>query len=373
MGSAINKITQERLISLDVFRGFTICLMIVVNSPGLHDQIYSPLAHSDWNGVTTTDLVFPFFLFIVGVSAVLGLGKQVTSGLSEKTMVIKIIKRAAIIFALGILLNLFFSGFTSLRIPGVLQRIAIVFLICGLLFLKTDWKGQLKVGLMLLIGYWMAMVWIPVPGIGVGVLEPGKNLASWIDSQLIPFKMYKGTWDPEGLLSTLPALATAISGMLVGHIIKSNQDQKTQIIWIFLAGFLAFCFGSIWGWFFPMNKSIWTSSYVLYTSGIAAMTLASSIWFVDVMKFSKGLKLGIIFGANSIVAYMLHGVLKYPLYMLKFAVGETSYSVKSFIMESALSTGMDPKLASALWAFGFTSLCFVPIWVMYRKGIFIKV
>jgi predicted acyltransferase len=199
--------------------------MIVVNDPGSWEHIYWPLRHADWHGITITDFVFPFFLFIVGVSIVLSTHKQIAAGADKKKMRKKIWIRSIKIFALGLLLNLFPEfNFAELRIPGVLQRIAIVYLASALIFLSTDWKAQLKIAAALLVGYWLAMMLIPVPGLGAGVLEPGQNLAAWIDSMLMPGKMWQGTWDPEGILSTLPAIATGISGMLAGQLLKQDMS-----------------------------------------------------------------------------------------------------------------------------------------------------
>ena len=204
--------STKRLISLDMLRGLTIALMIVVNDPGSWQHLYWPLAHASWNGVTITDFVFPFFIFIVGVSIVLSSLKQLQGGADKQKMRKKIWIRSLKIFGLGLFLALFPEfNVMELRIPGVLQRIAIVYLVCALIGLSTGWKTQAKIAVSLLVGYWLAMVLIPVPEIGAGVLEPGKNLAAYIDNLVIPLRLYQGTWDPEGLLSTLPAICYRIN------------------------------------------------------------------------------------------------------------------------------------------------------------------
>ena len=231
--------SSQRLISLDMLRGLTIALMIVVNDPGSWQHLYWPLAHAEWHGVTITDFVYPFFIFIVGVSIVLSSSKQLDSGSDKKKMKKKIWIRSLKIFGLGILLSLFPEfNFLELRIPGVLQRIAICYLICAHIYLATDWKTQVRIGVISLVGYWLAMVLIPVPGIGAGVLEPGRNLAAWIDEMVIPLRLYRGNWDPEGLLSTIPAIVTGITGMLAGHLIKSDMDIQKKLNYMFFAGFL---------------------------------------------------------------------------------------------------------------------------------------
>ena len=248
----------KRLVSLDAFRGLTIAGMIIVNTPGSWGHVYSPLLHAYWHGITPTDLVFPFFLFIVGVSIALAYTKRIAADTPKKQMVRKVIRRSLIIFGLGIFLALFPKfDFANLRIPGVLQRIAIVFFVCALLFLNTGWKRQASIGLGLLIGYWLVMAIVPVPidevvrnAIETGEVlsasgmipvevpkvisgsfiaanyEPGINMEAWLDRQLIPGRIYQKTWDPEGLLSTLPSIATGISGMLVGTLLVSKLNLE---------------------------------------------------------------------------------------------------------------------------------------------------
>ncbi len=358
--------SNQRLISLDMLRGLTIALMIVVNDPGSWDHIYWPLAHAEWHGVTITDFVYPFFLFIVGVSIVLSSHKQISAGADKKKMRKKIWIRAIKIFALGIFLNLFPEfNFAELRIPGVLQRIAIVYLVCAMIFLSTDWKAQAKIAAAGLIGYWLVMVLIPVPGIGVGVLEPGKNLAAWIDSMLLPGKMWQGTWDPEGILSTIPAIVTGMTGMLAGQLIKQDMPIEKILNYLFLAGLLSVAGGYIWDLFFPINKNIWTSSYVLFTSGWATMALAACILLVDVHGYDRFTKFGVIYGSNAIVIYVFAGM--FP-WLLNDILG-----VKSFFFNGLVDIGMTPNLASALWAVVYTMICFIPAYILYKKKIFIKI
>ena len=248
-------LTNKRLVSLDVFRGLTIAGMIVVNTPGSWSHVYAPLRHAEWHGITPTDLIFPFFVFIVGVSITLAYTKKLKTNITKSKITAKIIRRSITIFLLGIFLALFPDfNFSELRIAGVLQRIAICFLVGALLFLNTDWKMQLRIGIGLLITYWLAMVLIPVPEFGAGVLESGKNLAAWIDSLFLPGKKYQGTWDPEGILSTFPAIATCISGMLVGKLLLSNQTQNQKLIWLFALGIFSLHYGQYLGLVFSNQQ-----------------------------------------------------------------------------------------------------------------------
>lgn len=355
---------RKRLVSLDAFRGFTIAAMILVNTPGSWDHVYPPLLHADWHGVTPTDYIFPFFIFIVGISVTLSYGKLLASGSSKTPLIWKTIKRSAIIFALGLLLWLFPSfDFSELRIPGVLQRIALVFLACALLFMFTTWKQQAIIGVAILLLYWAAMMWIPVPGAGAGVWEPGQNLAAWIDSLFIPGKMWQGTWDPEGILSTFPSIVTGISGMLVGRLISANSlSEERRMVWLFLAGFVAFAIGSAWGWVFPLNKNLWTSSFVLYTSGLAAMTFAFCYVVMEMLGYLKWARFGVIFGSNAITAYVLGSILPSLLPQLN------QWYTTMFI-----ETSDAPRFMSLLWAIAICVVCYIPIYFLYRKRIFIKI
>lgn len=371
MENRTDRVKGERLISLDAFRGFTIAAMIVVNDPGgSHHDAYPPLRHADWNGITPTDFIFPFFIFIVGVSIVLSYTKQQAKGVPRSRMVGKILKRSLIIFALGVFLNLFPDfNFAETRIPGVLQRIALAFLACALLFLYTTRRTQIWLGAVTLVAYWLLMTLVPVPGYGEPLLEPGKNLAAWLDSILIPGTMYQGTWDPEGVLSTFPSIVTGITGMLAGYLLLSDKTRERKIIWLFFGGFLAYALGNVWNWFFPINKNLWTSSYVLYTSGLAAMVLAAFYFFIDVLGYIRWTKPGVIFGSNAITAYVIAGLLPALLYF-SFGSGE---SINSLFMNGLTGMGWPPPFVSLLWALGFCLICYIPVYFLYKKKIFIKV
>ncbi len=358
----------SRLLSLDAFRGYTIAAMIIVNDPGSWSHVYAPLLHAKWNGATPTDLVFPFFLFIVGVSIALAFSKRLEKGSTGTDLMKKSIIRSIKIFALGIFLALFPEfNFMDIRIPGVLQRIAIVYLICSFIYLKLDTKKQIYLGVILLVGYWLMMTLIPVPEVGPANLEPGTNLAAWLDSVLIPGRMWQGTWDPEGLLSTIPAIGTGITGMLIGKLILSDKSLDHKIIWMFFLGFLVYLLGIAWGWIFPINKNLWTSSYVLYSSGLGAMALAAFIWFIDVLGNEKSARFGIIYGSNAITIYVLAGMLP----SLTNLGGDSS--LNSMFFNGLVNAGLAPKFVSLLWALLYCMVCFIPAYILYKKKIFIKV
>lgn len=362
---------MKRLVSLDFFRGLTIALMIVVNCPGSWNSVYPPFLHATWHGVTPTDLVFPFFLFIVGVSIALAYAGKKQSGSISSSTYLKIVKRTLIIFALGIFLALFPKfNFGDLRIAGVLQRIALVFLVCAFLYLKTSWRTQAYIGLACLLVYYVFMCFVPFGESAAGTLEPGDNFAAWIDRFITPGRMYRKTWDPEGLFSTIPAIGNGIAGMLIGRIIlEKKKSNHVKIIWIFTLGLIAFSTGYMWDYIFPANKHIWTSSFVLWTSGLAAMFLAASMWIIDELGYKKWTKLGVVFGMNAITAYVLHGVVL-RLFRLP-VIGDQS--IQAFWMSSLTNFGFAPKLASLLWALAYMLLIYLFVLILYRKKIFIKV
>ena len=358
---------MKRLLSLDFFRGLTIAGMIIVNDPGSWSHVYAPLRHAEWHGATPTDLVFPFFLFIVGVSISLSLSKRKGSS----NLYIKIFKRSAIIFLLGIFLALFPKfDFENLRIVGVLQRIALVYLVCAVLYLNTSHSTQLKTGIGLLVIYWITMAFIPFNGNLAGTLDPGNNFAAWIDSFIVPGRLYQETWDPEGFYSTLPAIATGISGMLCGKIILDNSNSlKDKIIKLFYWGAIVLIIGSFWDYIFPINKHIWTSSYVLYSSGLAMIVLAMSMWIIDEKKYTNNIKFGLVFGSNAITAYVLHGIV-WRLFQFPVING---VGFQKFWMDTGTSIGLPAKFVSFDWAIFYTLVIYFIVYQLYKRKIFIKV
>jgi predicted acyltransferase len=204
-------------------------------------------------------------------------------------------------------------------------------------------------------------------------MEPGRNLAAWVDSILLPGRMYQGTWDPEGILSTFPAIVTSITGMVAGRILISRNPAEKKLVILFSLGFLLFLAGGAWNWVFPLNKNLWTSSFVLFTSGLAMMALAAFIWVVDVLEYKKWCEVFVIFGTNAITAYVLHGLLKAPFILINVGGPGEERNIMGAFMERVTGFGVPDQLASLSWALLFTSLCFVPVWLLYRKKIFIRV
>lgn len=349
-------------------RGFTIAAMILVNFPGSDAYVFPPLRHTVWNGLTPTDLIAPFFLFIVGISIVLAYSKPVDE-IQKNKRYRKIVIRSLNIFAVGIFLNLLPDfNFSDLRYTGTLPRIAIVFLACAFLYLTTSLKQQVWIGGIILVAYWLAMTLIPTPGIGTVMLEPGANLAAWVDSKLLPGKMWQGTWDPEGILSTFPSIVSGITGLIAGHLLISNKSSEDKVIYLMVAGLLSTIAGYIWGLNFPVNENLWTSSFVLVTSGLASLILGAAYYVVDIKGYTRGTKPGIIFGANAIAVYVMADLFALIFYRLELG----SETLNSHAVNAFMAIGMTGEFASMLYALLFVGVNFIPAWVLFRRRIFIK-
>ncbi|OGR69278.1 MAG: hypothetical protein A2081_05520 [Elusimicrobia bacterium GWC2_61_19] len=366
---------NSRLLSLDVFRGLTIALMIIVNTPG-NREAYAQLDHAEWNGCTMTDLVFPFFLFIVGVSIVFSLARRLEKG-TTAGLVPQILKRALIIYAFGMVLNAIPNYHPStIRILGVLQRIAICYFFGSLLFIKTGLKTQIAVVAAALLGYWLAMTYIPVPGIGAGILTKEGSLASWLDRVVLGAHTYRGgVYDPEGLLSTIPSLATTLLGVFTGLWLRSGRTQFEKVRGMLAAGLVSAAAGWLWGLAFPLNKALWTSSYVLFTAGLALWLLAAIYWLVEMKGIKAWGRPFEVFGVNAIAAYML------PIFLLKFLVlyklpvagAAEPEQLRVIICDGVFGAWLSPLNASAAFAFSYMLLWLVPFWLLYRKKIIIKI
>lgn len=364
-----------RLLSLDAFRGITVAAMILVNNPGTWEAIYPPLRHAEWNGWTPTDLIFPFFLFIVGVSISLALARRVESGGAQRDLFLKIIKRTFIIFGLGLVIYGFpFYQLSMIRIPGVLQRIALCYLIAAILFLKTGWRAQALIASALLIVYWLAMMVIPVPGYGAGDLSKEGNLAAYIDRALLSGHLWTPVYDPEGLLSTVPAIATTIFGVLAGQWIGSRREQMEKVTGLFVAGAFAIIIGWAWGGLFPINKALWTSSYTVFTAGMALQFSALFYWLIDVKGYRRWATPFVVFGLNAIAIYALSSIIEIAIDVWKVTGrGGMPVSVKEFLYDQIFASWALPVNASLLWAVSYVLLWFGLAGLLYWRRIFIKV
>lgn len=362
----------QRLVSLDVFRGITIAGMVLVNNPGSWAHLYWPLQHASWHGWTPTDLVFPFFLFIVGVAITLAFGKRVERGGSTRDLYLKIIKRALIIFAIGLFLNGFpHFGLAEFRIPGVLQRIAVCYLFASIIFLNTKVRTQVAITIGLLLVYWFMLKFIPAPGYAAGDLTKEGSLPSYVDRVVFGKHVWSQAkvYDPEGLLSTIPALATTLMGVLTGHWLRTEKTRPEKAAGLFVVGAVCVAVGWAWNSFFPINKALWTSSYVVFTGGLALQFLALCYWLIDIKGYRRWAKPFEIFGLNAIALYVGAGLMASLLGEIK--VGETSLG--SWIYQHLFASWASPINASLAFAIAFVLVWLGLMWVLYRRKIFLKI
>lgn len=421
---------KERLISLDVFRGFTILLMTIVNNPGSWASIYPPLQHAEWHGCTPTDLVFPFFIFIMGTAIPFAMPTKHF----DFAVFNKIIVRSLRIFCLGLFLNYFsrieilglegipllilrlfitfavayallgnfslkiktylvfgifaillflayspIEAYQEVRIPGVLQRIGIVYFFTSLLFLKTNLRTQLLVAASLLLGYWILMAFVPVPGFGAANFEKGTNLAAWIDNSLLNGHLwsYSKTWDPEGILSTLPAIATGIFGMYVGQILNLQIPKIEILKKIGIVGILLVITGLIWNIVFPINKSLWTSSYVLYTAGIATLSLTILYYIIDVVNYKKWTKLFLIWGVNPMIVFFFSGIIPRVLSAIKIEnpeIAAEKINLQNYFYKFCIVPYFsNPLNASLTFALAYAVFWSIILWIFYKYKLIFKV
>jgi len=364
--------------SLDLFRGATIAGMILVNNGGDEPNSYWPLRHAKWNGWTPTDLVFPFFLFIVGVAMAFSFSSRLKRGESRQRLMGHVLWRGLVLFALGILLNGFPNQYhlASWRVYGVLQRIAICYVISAIFALWTNWRGWILTIVACLVGYWVLMRFVPVPGFGVPtrdipLLDPDRNLVAWLDRQLLAGHLYESTRDPEGLLSTIPALATSLLGLLTGQWLRSARSAKSKAVGMALFGLTGVLAGKILNLGFPINKKLWTSSYVIFTAGLALLCLALCYWIADIKQWrGPWTKPLLVFGMNAIAAFALSEATSSWLDQVQAAVG---MNWQEFIYRRVFAHLASPANASLLYALAYVLICWAAMWVLYRKGIFLKI
>jgi predicted acyltransferase len=434
---------QDRLISLDAFRGMTIAGMVLVNNPGTWSAIYGPLKHAEWHGITPTDYIFPFFLFIVGVAIPISLGKQIAEG-PDRRVYMKIISRSAAIFASGLAISAlplfvineseipwffkwiaamsiiaalyflylrkfrtasiligvwglivfgsYFAGwevtpynFATMRIPGVLQRIAVCYLIVSLIFLHTNWKQQTAIGVGLLLFYWLIMTRVPVPGCEIATIDDKAcNMAAFFDRVVLGVDhMWKAgkVYDPEGILSTIPAVVTTLSGVLTGTwLLRKNGGTEPRdhtkiekVAGLFFAGTILLAVGWAWSLVFPLNKALWTSSYVVYTSGLALLALAVCYFLIDFKGHKRWAKPFVIFGVNALALFVFSGIMARLLGIIKVAGPQgKEIPLQQWIFQNLFLTWAEPINASLAYAAVFILFWLFLMWLLYRRRIFIK-
>lgn len=360
---------KNRILSVDIFRGATILLMVLVNTPGTWSNVYGPFLHAQWHGYTPTDLVFPFFLFIVGTSIVFSYRNKEVNTDTYKKIIVRTLKLIGLGLFLGafIIKFPFFKAWENIRFPGVLQRIGVVFFFASILFINFKWKTLLGIAIALLIGYWLMMTLIPVEGVASTLERAPNNFANWLDVKVFGSHNYKPDYDPEGLLSTIPSIVSSLLGIFTGLILVSKQEKKATILMGIGGSFLII--GHLWDLVFPINKALWTSSFVLVTAGWANLILALIYYLTDV----KQIKFGSIFryaGANAIIIYFLSSFIS--KLMGQIQVGDTSlhgYLFQKIYVHDAISLEMSSLL------YGLTVVAFYAFlgYVLYQRKIFVKV
>ena len=375
-----------RLSSLDVFRGITIAAMILANMAGVADDVYRPLSHAQWHGCTPTDLIFPCFLFIVGVAMTFSLAKYTAQNKPTKAVYLRILRRTAILFILGLVLNGFWNqgvgtfDLSSIRLMGILQRIALTYLFASLIVLKLPRKSQWLVAGGLLIAYWLTMMYVPVPDYGAGVLTREGNFGAFIDRVIIPkAHLYKGDGfnflgDPEGLFSTIPAIVSVLAGYFTGQWIKDKKQASSQTSMdLVLFGLCCLVIAIIWDVSFPINKKIWTSSYVLFTSGWALMLLAACYELIEVRLIKRWSKPFEIMGLNAIALFVASVFLIKIIAKTQLGTGETAVSVYDWIYHNIFASWAGNFNGSFLFAFVTLLFWYGVAVLMYQKRWFIKV
>ena len=400
--------TSTRLVSLDVFRGLTVAGMLLVNNPGTWSAIYPPLRHADWHGWTPTDLIFPFFLFIVGITTQLSISGRRARGDDESAIRRQILRRGALIFLFGFLLS-GFPYFTwgavpgnpdpsfvdrivdrleTWRIMGVLQRIGIAYIVSALIATRATVRAQVIVTAALLIVYWLAMTVLPVPGAngapGALLLGRGETtLAGYVDRLVLDWSEYglgnhlwtgSRTWDPEGLLSTTGAIATALLGNLAGRWIARPTPLVERIAGMAAVGAIAMMVGLMWHWSFPINKSLWTGSYVVFTGGMACVSLATIMWLVEVQNVRWWTKPFVVYGLNPMVAFVGSGIMARLIYsIIKVELNGQRVALQSAVYQTAFASWLSPQNASLAFALAFVAFWFGVLSLLYRRGIVFRV
>lgn len=366
---------SKRILSVDIFRGLTIAAMILVNNPGTWSNIYPPFRHAEWHGLTPTDLIFPFFLFIVGMSITFAYSKKKVDNIPVDVYK-KIVSRTLKLIGLGLILAgfsmsfPFFKDLSTLRFPGVLQRIGLVFFVASLLFLHFNWKTLLGIFMGILVAYWLIMTQISFSG-SVPTLSKELNLATIVDQKILSLDHMWKVYDPEGIMSTIPAIGTTLFGIFLGMILlnksKSPQDKLKDFI---LIGVFALVIGYVWSLIFPLNKALWTSSYVLVTGGLASLIYALTFYIADILDHNEWGKPAIIFGSNAITVFFLSGIIARLFGMIKLPNGNSIHGTLYSILSSLVNL---PELSSLIYAIIVVLFYYLVALILYKKKIFIKV
>jgi predicted acyltransferase len=373
--------SSGRLLSVDVFRGLAVAGMILVDNPGDDTGAYWPIKHAEWNGWTPADLIFPSFLFLAGVSIVFSFRARLQRGESRQEILVHAIKRAIILFTLGLILNgIPTFHFSEWRIEGVLQRIAICYVLAAILTLWLDWRGQIAAIAICLAGYCAIMRFVPVPGFGVPgrdipFLDPDRNLVAWLDRKLFMGRLYDTTRDPEGIISTIPAIAPCLFGVLAGQWLTSARPPQIKASRMLLAGILGLVAGEIWNFWFPINKNLWTSSFVVFAAGFSLVALALLYWALEVQRWRGAwTKPMLVFGTNAILGFIADALVYGPGYGFT-APGPNGIRIPLHEWANARLLALTGSIQSASLLYSVLAVvfCWILLWLLYRKRIFIRI
>jgi predicted acyltransferase len=366
---------RRRLLALDAFRGLTVAAMILVNNPGAAAHGSAWLRHAEWHGWRFADLIFPAFLVIAGIAIPLSLAAQRAAGASRAALARRILTRTRIIFGLGLLLNaLPYFDWDIMRVPGVLQRIALCYGAAAFIALAGGVAGEALAAFALLALYWALLVLVPVPGGGAGVLAPGADLGSYVDRALMGHHLAHGTWDPEGLLSTLPAIATTLIGVLAGEWLLHRRAPSRAAAGLCAAGVACIAIGQLLGLWLPINKSLWTSSFAVFSAGTALLMLAACVWLIDGFGWRRWATPWIIFGSNPILAYGLSSLMTKLLHLIHVRGADgASITLQARIFDATFAPLAPPALASLLYATTYTLLWLAVMAALYRLNVRVKV
>lgn len=379
----------NRLLSLDVLRGITICFMIMVNNNGGSGAWWF-MEHARWNGLTPTDLVFPTFLFVVGITTVFSIESRLSRGAKRSQLAWHTVTRAAILFAFGLIINGFpYFALAHYRVYGVLQRIAICYLLVGLFYLvdRGVWS-KVAVLLACLFGYWALVQLVPVPGAGmpgrdVALLDGNQNIVNWVDQQIFPYHLYED-WtthnlrDPEGLLSNIPAIGTTLLGVLAALWLRTKRTTGQKAVGLAVACVGCLALGYLWSMWLPLNKKMWTSSYVLVAAGYSLLVLTLAYWAVEKMGVGKERSKWVVypwlvFGSNAITAYMFSELVPDGLEHITFTANGRHTNLIAWLVEHSLAHIPDRGIAAFSYSCAVALVCFIPVWILYRKKIFVKI
>lgn len=374
---------SARLLSIDIFRGLCVAGMILVDNPGSDQAAYWPLKHAQWNGWTPADLIFPSFLFLVGVSMVFSFCARLRRGETRKQIFLHALKRSLVLIALGILVNvspIIGVDLHAWRFEGVLQRIALCYVAAAVLVLWTSRRAQLIAIAACLIGYWVILRFVPVPGVGLPgqdfpFMDPDRNLVAWLDRTLFTGRLYNGTRDPEGLISTIPALATTLMGVMTGYWLRSGKNPRAKVVVMLMFGLVSLVAGLVWSHWFPINKNLWTSSFVLLTAGFALMFLALLYWILEIKQWRKLWTVPLlVLGMNAIVGFVADALVWGPGYTFKVtAENGATVTWHEAAQAGLMSWGASPANASLLYSIAAVLFCWTLLWLLWRKRMFVKI